>query len=216
MFDEAWFCHAKFHPLYLLPIFNLMLISFFVFYFIVLLMSVVHLSCNDRYKERYGMCVLEPHLQESHKIPVYSTQSTHKLLAALSQVCPPLLCFSSHSTPAACTPYRSIRPSRCSSLPPLSLFPLCLVFLFLPPILCLLVVSFWSNWCYQGLHGARGRQEAQPRPLQRVVHDAHLYLSPVSYYITLYYIILHYITLYYIILHYITLYFIILHHIALY
>eukprot|EP00026_Physarum_polycephalum_P002601 Phypoly_transcript_02608.p1 GENE.Phypoly_transcript_02608~~Phypoly_transcript_02608.p1 ORF type:complete len:838 (+),score=132.64 Phypoly_transcript_02608:48-2561(+) len=52
MFDEAWFCHAKFHPLY---------------------------------KERYAMCVLEPHLQESHKIPVYSSQSTHKLLAALSQ-----------------------------------------------------------------------------------------------------------------------------------
>ena len=51
-FDEAWFAHAAFHPLY---------------------------------TNRYGMAVRPGTISEDRRPTVFATQSTHKLLAALSQ-----------------------------------------------------------------------------------------------------------------------------------
>jgi arginine decarboxylase len=51
-FDEAWFAHAAFHPLY---------------------------------ANRYGMAVRPGTISEERRPTVFATQSTHKLLAALSQ-----------------------------------------------------------------------------------------------------------------------------------
>lgn len=51
-FDEAWFAHAAFHPLY---------------------------------ADRYGMGVRPEHVPDGRRPTIFATQSTHKLLAALSQ-----------------------------------------------------------------------------------------------------------------------------------